>query len=494
MPYTKQDCLDKIQDISTNLHSCFTALTAKGVTVPADASLDDLGGLIRQIPDASHPDYELPWVMTDGSTCVWLPTTMGKARSFAIECELAPTGQSSTYIYLLGASASNLSNIGLMYHDTNVQASRKLMKSVGQSGQTADVDNNARVSWPGWPFYKKQTLACGFYSTSGYRSSLQYNRSWTHAGTSSAQQSSSGLNDVMVCLFSQARYSNTGLTSPYTSSNCPAGTKVYGIKRWSTLYSDITTATETKICLHWDPLNKEYRPCFRYDNANNYEYSSFPKTGKLDQDGTLYYIDVTKGYQEVGDTASHMSYSGAKEYRTGIPHESGNVYVLQHYARTTTEQSYTCPIISNYNYDSGEEFFYRVRRIYTTISYPNVPYQSEILQSAGGSYAYIETSHSDRSVNKTYNYITAIPADSSNSSKAFATGLSLGAAKSGRSFKYGTPSGYIRIYYKNSTEYVKFLAVYNNGVLRHYLVPIRVNGAGDVKYYDVVTKTLINPQ
>ena len=486
--------MDKIYDISTNLHSCFTALTAKGVTVPADASLDDLGGLIRQIPDASHPDYELPWVMTDGSTCVWLPMTMAKARSFSIECELVPTGQSSTYINLLGASASNLSNIGLMYHDTSVQASRKLTKNVGQSGQTADVDNNARVSWTGWPFYKKQTLACGFYSTSGYRSSLQYRGSWTHAASSSAQQSSSGLNDVMVCLFSQARYSNTGLTSPYSSTNCPAGTKVYGIKRWSTLYSDITTATETKICLHCDPLNKEYRPCFRYDNENNYEYSSFPKNSKLYQDGTLYYIDVTKGYQEVGETASHMSYSTAKEYRTGIPHESGNVYVLQHYARTTTEQSYTCPIISNYSYSSGEEFFYRVRRMYNTVSYPNSPYQSEIIQCAGGSYAYIETSHSDSSANKKYNYITAIPADSSNSSEALATGISLTAAKSGRSFKYGTPSGYIRIYYKNSTEYVKFLAVYNNGELRHYLVPVRVNGAGDVKYYDVVTKTLINPQ
>lgn len=490
--------MDKIYDISTNLHSCFTALTAKGVTVPADSSLDDLGNLIRQIPDSSHPDYELPWVMTDGSTCVWLPTTMQKSRSFSVECELAPTGQSSTYINLLGASASNLSNIGLMYHDSNVQASRKLTKSVGQSGQTADVDNNARVSWTGWPFYKKQTIACSFYSTSGYRSSLQYRGSWTHAGTSSAQQSSSGLNDVMVCLFSQVRYSNTGLTSPYPSTNCPAGTKVYGIKRWSTLYSDITTAVESKPYLHWDPLNKEYRPCFRYDNENNYEYSSFPKNSKLDQDGTLYYIDVTKGYAEVGNGADHITYNTAKEYRTGIPHESGNIYIVKHNAQSTTAaSSYRFDIIGNYGYSSNDnEFHLSAQRMYNTVSYPNAPYYSRLYFTAGtGGYVELEATHSDKSNNVTYNYITSIPANSSNSSQGFCTSQTLTAAKASKTFKYNsTYEGYIRIYYKNSSEYVKSLAVYNNGNLTHYLIPVRVNNLGDVKYYDVVTKTLTNPQ
>lgn len=477
MPYTKQDVLDKIEDISTNLHSCFTALTAKGVTVPADASLDDLGGLIRQIPDASHPDYELPWVMTDGSTCVWLPTTMGKARSFAIECELAPTGQSSSssWVDLLRASASNLSSIGIMYHDASVQASRKLTKSVGQSGQTADVDNNARVSWTGWPFYKKQTIACSFLSTSGYRSSLQYNGSWTHAGTSSAQQSSSGLNDVMVCLFSQARYSNTGLSSPYTSSNCPAGTKVYGINRWSTLYSDITTATETKICLHWDPLNKEYRPCFRYDNANNYEYSSFPKTAKNNQDGTLYYLDVTKGLTEKTGYSS-----GTRHAYTDIPNSSAYSYVLKVYSTRRNGGSAVDYITA---YDTSDGY---TMRIGNSIGSAYMKFQKN--ESYGGTNYATDTGAPGQSGN----FIIGV--DFANNSMFYTTdSLTSGKAN----YTIAKPSvsddvrGKICIVKPHSTTYSDALysvMIYEGSALIHYLVYCNMPGKTYGVFYDCVTK------
>lgn len=485
MPYTKQDCLNKIQDISTNLQRCFTEVAAKGMAVPADSSLDDLATLITAIPDASHPDYDLPWIMNDGSSGIWCPESAGRSATVWIDCELTPTD--NTHVRLFGCQGTSLSNWGMDYNDTHVRSLRTLTKNIGTSTQTSDTANTVSVDWSGYPFYKRQELEASW--TSSYRASILYNGSWTHAATTAAQQNTSNTPNMPFSLFCSIRYTNDSLTFP--ANSCKAGTKVYSVKRGTGGYTSTNLTTYSPV-LRWDPVKKEYRATLV--NKDNGRQWSFAKDDKYTEDGNMYYIDVTKGYKEVGVNASHMSYSMAKEYRTGIPHESGNVYVLQHYARTTTEQNYTCPIISNYNYGSGEEFFYRVRRAYITITDPNNPYNSEILQYAGGSYAYIETSRSDSSANKTYNYITAIPADSSNSSEAFATATSLTAVKSGRIFKYGTPSGYIRIYYKNNAEYVKFLAVYNNGKLRHYLVPIRVNGVGDVKYYDIVTKTLINPQ
>lgn len=469
--------MDKIYDISTNLHSCFTALMAKGVTVPADSSLDDLGNLIRQIPDASHPDYELPWVMTDGSTCVWLPTTMQKSRSFSIECELAPTGQSSTYIHLLGASASNLSNMGLMYHDTSVQASRKLTKSVGLSGQTADVDNNARVSWTGWPFYKRQSLACSFLSTSGYRSSLQYNGSWTHAGTASAQQSSSGLNDVMVCLFSQARYSNTGLTSPYSQTNCPAGTKIYSIGRWSTLYSDITTAVESKPYLHWDPFDKEYKPCFRYDNANNYEYSSFPKASKLDQDGTLYYLDVTKGLTEKTGYSS-----GTRHAYTDIPNSSAYSYVLKVNCQRRNGGDAVDYITA---YDTSDGY---TMRIGTNISSSNYTSFAKVETYSGTTYG----TYSSSIGSATNSFVLGI--DFANNSM-FHTFSTLTSTKSDKTITKPSVSddvrGNICLVKPHSTTYYDALysvMIYEGSALIHYLVYCNMPGKTYGVFYDCVTK------
>ena len=63
MPYTKQDCLDKIQDISTNSQKCNKVVRALGVNVADDASLADLSTNIASIDTTFHPDYELPWIM-----------------------------------------------------------------------------------------------------------------------------------------------------------------------------------------------------------------------------------------------------------------------------------------------------------------------------------------------------------------------------------------------------------------------------------------------
>ena len=92
MSATYNDVMSKIYDISTNLNVCLGVIASKGVTVPPDSSLDDLATLIAAIPDSSHPDYDLPWLMADGSHgfISHARTTLSGNNTGAVTVELMP--------------------------------------------------------------------------------------------------------------------------------------------------------------------------------------------------------------------------------------------------------------------------------------------------------------------------------------------------------------------------------------------------------------------
>ena len=485
--------MDKIGDISTNLQSCFTELEAKGVTVPADSSLDDLATLIGQVPDASHPDLDLPWIMTDGATYFTLSQTMQRTRSFFTDIELAPLGNTTNQV-IWGCRSTNSnqgnSNLMLYYTDTSVYSYRRLIKNLGTASQTGDVNNYAEKTWSGYPFYKKQRLAASYLDTTGYRASVQYNGSWTTAGSTMAQTSSSQIPDMVQTVFARANFSATGLS---IENWCNQGTKIYWIGMTSGNKDTSTMQHEYVPILHWDVSTGKYQPCFiKKANGNLGSYPKATKGGWAD--GTAYYIDVAQGLESIVDNvASYPSFNSYKYFDTNISHESGNVYVLYGITRADTENTPN-PLLENYDYGGDSARYFRLYGYKQPANswLGTLEYNRLIMLAGGSSFDYSSTQPSTSGATSTYNFIYSIPVDSSNSAYSFTTNTTLTNGKTSRSIRYdSTPAGKLRLCYKNSNHGLRWLAVYNNNVLTHYITLCNLNGT--TVYYDCIAKTIIYP-
>lgn len=483
--YTKQDVLDKIQDISTNLHSCLTAVAAKGVTVPADASLDDLGGLIRQIPDASHPDIDLPWIMNDGESAYLFPETVAAAVSVQVDCELVPVG--SSYKYITGNGGYIF---GLLYTDSTIRARRQMIKSPTSSSPSADNGNVAEKAWTGYPFYKRQTLQCSYYSTSGYRSSLLYNGSWTHAATSQAQSSGSNYPNHPVTLFSGISFINNTASFPF--GRLPAGVKVYELDRAQQAYN--ATGTWSSIftpVLHWDVNRHEYRPTFV--KKSNMTYASFPKPSLYSDDGNAYYIDVTQGYQE--RSSANTDGTGVWRCDTDIPNSSAYT-IMMGVNQAAGNDNYNEYFMDIYGVPANTYFMYIASRPYSSGNTARICYHEQLQEGVTitenyDTYVYTGQSASnnviciDPSNNTTwYSNVTNIT-DSKHST-----------ALTGKSTAPDASRGYYRIYnpyYGDASinRILYWVAIYEGTTLKHYLVNCTKTGTNGLMY-DVVTKKSYN--
>ena len=310
MPYTKQDCLDKILDISTNLQSCLTEVAAKGVTVPADSSLDDLGTLIAQIPDASHPDYTLPWMVSDGDHSFLLPVraTPTENNIVGVQAELTPNPDNATR-YVIGTMSDdgNLST-GLQQMSAGFRARFKLF-SISNNEIVAGENNyaglNSQWSDSSCPYYKQIWFYQGITSTSTFLATL-HGPTAVNAGSGLAQPSGSLLPNIPYGLLAAARM-HDNVDNPYLYMTMPAqqGTKIFDCSIFSGTWSSKTSKFHFKPVLHWDSSWGKYRPCWKedYNSGSYYGYSTFAIASNGSQvDSSVegaYYIDVTQGLSEL---------------------------------------------------------------------------------------------------------------------------------------------------------------------------------------------------
>lgn len=468
MPYTKQDCLDKIQDISTNLQSCLTTVAAKGVTVPADSSLDDLATLITAIPDASHPDYDLPWIMNDGSSGIWCPDSAGRSATVWIDCELTPTD--NTHVRLFGCQGTSLSNWGMDYNDTHVRSLRTLTKDIGTSTQGSDTANTASTNWSGYPFYKRQELEASW--TANYRASILYNGSWTHAATSAAQQSTSNTPNMPFSLFCSIRYTSDGLTFP--ANSCKAGTKVYSVKRGTGSYTSTTWTTYSPV-LRWDPVKKEYRATLV--NKELGRQWSFAKDGKYTEDGNMYYIDVTKGLAEKTGYSQYNRYA-----YTDIPNSSSYRYVLKIAAERRNAGDAVNYITA---YDTSDGYSMSIGNFISS-GYT----QFLVLQSYGGN---TYSTYSDSIGSASVNHILIVDF----ASKTMMNAMEYLTSNAGDTKTLSSPTvpesdrGKICLVKPHGTTYNDALysvMIYEGDTLIHYLVYCSMPGKTKGVFYDCVTK------
>lgn len=479
--YTKQDCLNKINDISTNLQSCFTAIRAKGVTVAADSSLDDLPTLIRAIPDASHPDIALPWIMSDGSSAFWLPRTTTKGRSFYLSAELTPVSGNTCLIGAAGTSDTN-SNIQLLYNSTSLVSYRRLTKTdyTGDTNNYVSLTNLNSI----YPYYQKRTFG-GSYVVSTYQAAVNIDSSWSTASSSMSQLSNSVAFEAPIGLLAQTYFSDTGLTFP--RNICPAGVKIYDVSLGTSPYTSAPTEQFTPY-LHWDSSNNIYRPCFRTVSNGNYDYSSFPKTHKNDyNNGNAYYIDVTQGLSEIN------SWSNVRvaDYNTGIPVSTDDVYVFEIYENYYERK---VPLFDNYDYINENA---RIRFSYDCWRDLGSPYHyhQQLLYRPGNVSSndtlFVNIEHNAFTL---CNYLFSVPMSSTNSSKAITIDLTA-ANKTPVSINIGTyPSsleGYLALHTYNCYG-IKNFRVYKNGILTNYLSLCKA-GSTQV-FYDCITKTIIRPE
>lgn len=309
MPATYNDVMSKIADISTNLQSCFTEIRAKGVTVPADSSLDDLATLITAIPDASHPDYELPWLMADGSHgfISHARTNLTTNNTGSVTVELMPAQDNNSYIF--GTSNSYNCLTGLNQLTTGLRARFRLC-SVSNDTVTANENNYAgnsnQYTDSSYPYNKKlSNIYQTINSTSEYRASLYNGISTVTASASMAQPSTSAWGNYPVGILCRTAMMNESMSSAYLAVRTPAvaGTKLYELKMYSGPWANKTLNTTYIPVLHWDSSWGKYRPCFKDtgDTLTSFAIADYGNDVDSSIDGA-YYIDPTLGLVETKAT------------------------------------------------------------------------------------------------------------------------------------------------------------------------------------------------
>lgn len=507
MPYTQQDCLDKIQDISTNSQKCNKVVRALGVNVSNDASLADLSTNIASIDTTFHPDYELPWIMADGSSGLILDIQTTKNRSVEFKGRLVPMYDTEDNY------ASNHGLVGTKWVggacwgiDQMRYNTRMRYREDKSPGLSADKTNNVGTDnvWSETlnPWWVTTTWKCSYYDTTSHRVS-QYGPNsstgagWTHAASGSAQASTSGYNLTPIGVLNRFYVTSKTTWQMENFAGCAKkGTICESLKTGNGAYNETWTdqITFTPV-LHWDCSTNKYRPCMRRaDSSTLYYYTSFPITANLDyDDGTdhMYYYELDKGIIPLEYPTSTETYE-ILYISTDIPYSTSYTYILKAdvysgtgnfmaIMNTTGEvhagiSTYSQSIGSNPQcgmrvWDGGNNKNYQYSQFYNNPR--EYCFIAKIQFGATLEWWQYDTTTSYTSASKLFSYTLMTN-----------TGTRRDGDRGNMSFLIGNTDNTTSPRYR---FYWCYILDENNNVI-HYLVPVKHNNA--YKLYDVITKKL----
>lgn len=294
MSATLNDVLQKINDISTYTQQSNAACRELRVNCALDASLADLSANIGQIDVDSHPDYDLPWVMADGSSGFIMPVNVNKNRNLEITAALAPSPDNNRY--LAGMYRSSGGTWGLNQMTAGMRARLRLEVPPGSS---ADTNNYAGVNnqWTSsYPYFQPMKYAMSKQDTTSYQCSLFNGNEWIHAGSGMAQASTSTFNTYLFGVLAIPRITSSNVEFPYSGYSAVKGTRLYNAVISSGAYDSSSGKATYNPMLHWDSSSGKYRPVL-YDSVNK-NISSFPLDGLVDSGNDhMYYIDRSIGLE-----------------------------------------------------------------------------------------------------------------------------------------------------------------------------------------------------
>lgn len=332
MTHTYNDVMNEISRIKSAKTSLNEAVGGTfGVPgMTGDSSLADLYYNIGRIDTDPHPDYELPWIMADGSSAFVVPTALGKDRGADVTVSLVPHPDNAGSIVM--ATMATNAQWGLNQMTMGMRARYRMDAS---PGNTPDTNNYAGQNdvWSdsSCPYWHKMRFAVSHYD-SDFRCSLYQAGSWTHARSDMAQASTSGFNSLPIAVFGSPCVYNDKVDMKPNGANhyfASKGTMLYDIAFTKKTYdSSMINDTYTPV-LHWDRVYKKYRPCLhdyltgKYSSFAIGEGDNFPDDGR---DGA-YYIDRASGLEYLGATASGTSYSNIM-ITTDIPFDRNNQLIV----------------------------------------------------------------------------------------------------------------------------------------------------------------------
>lgn len=478
MPVTYSDVMTEVAKIKQDSSLCNAACRALGVNVPVDSSLANLGNYIRQIDSSgSHPDYELPWIMSDGSSGFILDMTSGKNRGYVVDADIVPALDDT--VFLLGCSNTNSMQDGLNQMTAGMRARLRLNTSTGGADTNNYAGLNSQWNVSAYPYYHKCTFGQSFNGSSQWRASLYSCGSWTHAGSGMAQQSSSVLPTSPVGIFARYNSSPTGRAFPYTP--IMAGTKIYGVNIYNGTYDSSSLTTSHVPCLHWDSSFGKYRPCFKRNNF----YSSFPLDSWEDTGtGNAYYIDYSLGLEEFN--ISNYS-GGVAYYTTDIQADSNDTLIVMFYYSSENKGGaiYDYAESSETTFLLGREIIEGKLTIYNSLGYNEG--QSVNITSLSGSGNVLIRIPLSLSSTQTQRLYNVNPTDN--------TLLSMGYySRNGVSGSYSR--GVYKLSINNGAGVSQVMIFDNSNNLKNCLNFCKrtVDGVTDYVYYDCVNKTIYEAQ
>ena len=476
MPYTKQDCLDEILDISTNTQASNQACRVLGVDCSIDSSLADLSTNIAAIDTADHPMIELPWVMADGSSGFLMPVTLNKNRNIEVTAALVPAEDDAAYLAGMSRSSGGVSGLNQM-----TAGMRGRLRFEVPPGTSADTNNYAGLNtqWTSsFPYYQPMTYAVSKYDQTSYRCSMFNGNTWTHAGSGMAQASTSNFNNYVGGILAIPRINADNIVFPWDGHNTPKGTILYSAMLSTGTYDSSSNKATYLPYLCWDSNFKKYRPVL-YDSSNK-NMTSFALDNYVDTgNDCMYYIDKSIGLTpaeradapsdavaiqtDIYNNPNYTFFIRFNTYRYGgstsiITTDKGNASTRIHYTSWGAGSSRYTYVYYNEDADTNVKIWNdptAVVRVNTSASWCMKTNSSNVSRQSIG----VDTTTS------------------------FWSKANFSCAKNSLSDR-----GNFRLIYSSYTFIYWFFVLDENGKMIHYLVPCMYNG--NFVVYDVITKRI----
>lgn len=332
MTHTYDDVMNQISRINSSKRWLNAAIYEFGVTdITIDSSLADLSTNIGLIDTDPHPDYDLPWIMADGSSAFVVPTPLERDRGADVTVSLVPHPDNAGSI-VMAMMATN-ARWGLNQMTAGMRARYRMDAS---PGNTPDTNNYAGQNdvWSdsSCPYWHKMRFAVSHYDNLEFLCSLYQAGSWTHARSDMVQDSKSGFNSLPITVFGVSYVNTNKVEMRPNGANhyfASKGTMLYDITFTKGTYDSSRIVDTYKPVLHWDRVYKKYRPCLYESSTGKYssfaigEGDNFPDDGR---DGA-YYIDRASGLEYLGATPSGTTYSNIM-ITTDIPYERDNQLIV----------------------------------------------------------------------------------------------------------------------------------------------------------------------
>lgn len=486
MSHTYNDVMNEISRIKSGKVWANVAVGTFGVPgMTGDSSLADLSTNIGLIDTDPHPDYELPWIMADGSSAFVVPTPLGRDRGVEAMVSLVPHPDNAGSI-VMAAMATN-AQWGLNQMTLGMRARYRMDAN---PGNTPDTNNYAGQNdvWSdsSCPYWHKMRFAVSHYD-SDFHCSLYQAGSWTHARSDMAQASTSGFNSLPITVFGTSYVNTNKVEMRPNGANhyfASKGTMLYDITFTKGTYDSSTIGDTYTPVLHWDRVYKKYRPCLYESTTGKYssfaigEGDNFPDDGR---DGA-YYIDRASGLEYLGATASGTSYPNIM-ITTDIPYERDNQLIVYFG-------------IGSYTSNSGDK---NVRELVTATGPSTLPLiRASKTNSSNSTRDYIWTFDFDKSGDMIYRgryMANVVGYDYSAKNKSYyvysvndTAGTNYITKTFGTTSTPGTSStsGY---FYQINAKCVGYMWIVNSSnEVTHYLTTCTYNG--NTVIYDVITKKI----